>query len=124
MITDFKNGEEVVKVYYDLVFDDGHGNGFWFPCDKDGNVEELNEGAQENYEFCLKNRDNFVRKGEVIKEVRRWRENNSGTCECGEVIELFNQYLGACECPNCGRWYNIFGTELNNPSTWSSGDDW
>lgn len=51
-------------------------------------------------------------------------EFNTGECECGETVTLYNQYLGACECPKCGRWYNIWGQELNPPHTWSSGDDW
>lgn len=41
-----------------------------------------------------------------------------------ELIDLWDEYLGACECPNCGRWYNIMGQELNPPSTWRDGDDW
>ena len=45
-------------------------------------------------------------------------------CECGKVIELYDQYLGASECPHCGRWHNLFGELLNDPSTWSRGDDW
>ena len=38
--------------------------------------------------------------------------------------KLFNQYLGACECPKCGQWYNLSGQELNPVNTWSQGDDW
>lgn len=124
MISNFKNGEEKTDVWYELVFDDGHYNGFYFPCDKDGNVSNLNEGMQANYEFCKANPDRFVRFGKVVEQKRRYTEPNTGECECGEVIELYNQYLGACECPKCGRWYNIWGQELNPPHTWSDGDDW
>lgn len=122
----FKNGEEMIKTTYELVFDDGAYNGFCFPCDKDGNIdiEPDNDAALDNYKWCLEHKDQFVRAGEVIATIRTWRENNSGECTCGKRIELFNEYMGACECPYCGQWWNIWGQELNNPSTWSQGEDW
>ena len=125
---DFKNGEEVKMIEYELVFDDGHNNGFGFPCDEDGNVflltEEHNDAARENYKYCMDHKDKFVRAGKVIKNEYHYRESNSGICECGKRIELFNQYMGGCECPYCGQWWNIWGQKLNNPKTWSAGDDW
>lgn len=125
MMKDFKNGEEVTKVEYELMFDDGNYNGYGFPCDKDGNIFPLdNEYAKANYEYCLTHKDEFVRAGKVVKHEYTYREDNSGVCNCGKRINLYNQYLGACECPHCGQWWNIWGQELNNPETWSSGDDW
>jgi hypothetical protein len=29
--------------------------------------------------------------------------------------------MGACQCENCGQWYNIFGQELIDPEYW---EDW
>lgn len=124
MIKDFRNGEERESVGYEVVFDDGCNNGFCFPCDEDGNPKITNDAAKENYEYCVANPDKFARYGKVIKRIWTWRENNSGTCNCGNRIELINQYLGGCECPYCGRWWNVWGQELNNPSTWSEGEDW
>lgn len=46
--------------------------------------------------------------------------NAQGICECGQTIELWDQYLGTCECPHCHRWYNLFGQELNPPETWNA----
>ena len=43
---------------------------------------------------------------------------------CGEEFYLQDEYLGACECPRCGQWFNLFGQEVTNPSSWSSGSDW
>ena len=51
-------------------------------------------------------------------------EPATGVCECGHRIALWDEYMGACECPHCGRWYNLFGQELNHPDTWRNGDDW
>lgn len=126
MIKDFKYGEVITTTDYEIVFDDGHHNGYGFPCDKDGNptMDKDNKAAWENYEYCKANPDKFVRAGVIIPETWSRREPNSGICECGKRIELYDQYLGACECPHCGRWYNIWGQELNNPETWSDGDDW
>lgn len=125
MIKDFKNGEEVTKVKYELMFDDGNYNGYGFPCDKDGNIFPLdNEYAKANYEYCLTHKDKFVRAGKVEKTEYTYRESNSGICNCGKRIELFNECLGGCECPYCGQWWNIWGQALKNPYEWSDGDDW
>ena len=126
MIKDFKQGERVTITEYQIAFDDGYNNGFGFPCDKDGNPLTLddNPAAKRNYEYCMAHPEEFVRHNEVVAFTRTYRENNSGICDCGNRIELYNSYLGACECPHCGRWYNTFGQELNPPETWSEGDDW
>lgn len=124
MIKDFKNGERITKTWYELVFDDGHWNGLCFPCDKDGNLLTTNEAALENYEWARQHPEKYKRFAEIIERETTYREENSGICNCGKRIELFNQYLGGCECPYCGQWWNVWGQELNNPSTWSDGDDW
>lgn len=59
-----------------------------------------------------------------MENVKREDGITTGKCECGKVIELWNEYLGASECEYCGRWHNLFGQLLNDPSTWSRGDDW
>ena len=76
-----------------------------------------------NLLWCLENPDKFKHFGEVRTNRKRVHDNAHGTCECGREVYLFNQYMGACEC-KCGRWYNLFGQELNDPTTWSEGDDW
>ena len=125
MIKDFKNGEEKMEIYYEVMFDDGHHNGYGFPCDENGNVKPFsNEIAQANYEYCLAHPKKFVRYNKVVKEEYTYREYNSGVCNCGHRIELINEYLGGCECPYCGQWWNMWGQKLNNPETWSDGDDW
>ena len=125
MIKNFKQGEWQEQIWYELTFDDGRGNGFVFPCDENGAIpEDLNEAAKRNCAWCIEHPERFERFNKVIKRTSHYRENNSGVCECGETIELWNEYLGACECPNCGRWYNLFGQELNPPDTWREGGDW
>ena len=125
---DFRNGEWVEEVSYELCFYHEPGGGSAFPCDENGNVlfDKMEEPAVRNYNRCLElGAGHFpVAFKEVEREVRRWREPNSGICECGKRIELFNEYLGASECPYCGRWHNLFGELLNDPRTWRDGDDW
>lgn len=124
----FKYGEYVEKTDYEVRFFYDASGGFAFPCDKDGNLkitENTNPAAIENYKWCLGNEEKFKWDfNRVVPIHRRWRENNSGICYCGKRIELYNEYLGACECPHCGQWWNLNGQALNPVETWSSGDDW
>ena len=131
MLKDYMPVEHSTVEEYELVFDDGHNNGFGFPCDKDGKLlesEDKNPAAHRNYQECLKHPERFVRFNRIVRTERRVRENAHGICVCGEEVELWNQYMGACECPNCGRWYNLFGEELNPPELWeedlSEDDPW
>lgn len=119
MIKDFTPGEWKTDIFYELVWDDGHGNGFGFPCSADGEVEPLdNKDAQANLEYCRSHPEKFARAGFVEKYKNTYREPNRGTCSCGERIELWNEYYGACSCPKCGKWYNLFGQELLPPEDW------
>lgn len=121
MIENYTPAEYRVETTYELTFDDGCGNGFGFPCDKDGNIlegEEQNPAAYENYYYCMEHPERFVRINKVVPQKFRVRNNAHGICSCGAEVELYNQYLGACECPKCGQWYNLFGQEITNPEYW------
>lgn len=105
-----------------LVFDDGRGNGLCFYCDEDGNLLDPNPAALRNLEWAKGHPENYVRAGKFIHRERRIRTPAHGTCECGQEILLVSDYMGACNCPNCGRWYNLFGQELLPPEQWE--EDW
>lgn len=128
MIRDFKRGEDVTTAYYELRFYRDGSGGFAFPCDETGKLlvdKDTNPAAIENYNWCLEHPEKFPYDfNRVVRYERTWREPNTGTCYCGQKMELVNEYMGACECPKCGKWYNIWGQELKNPNTWSEGDDW
>lgn len=105
---------------YELVFDDGRNNGFAFPCDENGVLlADMPEPARKNYEYCMAHPEQFERFNKVICNKWRYRQNATGVCDCGEKIELYNAYMGACECPHCGQWYNLFGQRLNPPDQWT-----
>ena len=99
---------------YELVFDDGYNNGFGFPCNANGKLlysEEENPAAFDHPE-------KFVRFNKIIEYKHSIRDNAHGTCECGNEVELYDEYYGACQCEKCGQWYNLFGQELNPPTYW------
>lgn len=106
--------EHSLIFFYD---DDG---GFSFPCDENGfvDISGITDCAFANLLDCMSHPERFKYFGEVRTEHRTIRHNAHGTCDCGEEVYLYNEYMGACECPNCGRWYNLFGQELIRPEYW------
>ena len=119
MIKNYKPATMKEAQSFGLVFDDGCNNGFGFPCDENGNLlPELSKEAAANYEYCMAHPEKFERYNKVVCRKWRYRQNATGTCGCGNQIELYNAYMGACECPHCGQWYNLFGQKLNPPSQW------
>ena len=119
MLTIIKKRERKSETYYTYDFDINRSGGFAFPCDENGVVDEskLNEYALDNYKKCMAHPEKFEWKG-VKKHKYSYTEPAIGKCHCGEEFELIPQYMGACECPNCGQWYNIFGQELLPPVQW------
>ena len=70
MLTNIIRGEYVTEVRYELAFDDGHGNGYGFPCDANGVVDEgLTPDALSNLEYCRQHPEAFKRANEVV-EIR------------------------------------------------------
>lgn len=119
---DVVRGEWKEDISYEMVFkykDVPGWAGYRFACDKDGNVVPgLNEAAEKNLAYCKSHPEEFSVYGEVKKIVNRYREPDTGTCRCGQKVELYDQYMGACECPSCGQWYNMAGQELLPPDKW------
>ncbi len=128
MLKDFVRAEYRNVVEYELCFDDGENNGFGFPCDANGNVFPLeHEAARNNLEWCMEHPEKFKRYNAVVRYSRRVKEPAHGICFCGEEVYLFDQYYGACQCPKCGRWYNLFGQEMLPPEYWEhdpSEEEW
>ena len=119
MLKDIVRSQRKTVIEYELCFDDGHNNGFGFPCDRNGKVNIPPEAAA-NLAWCMEHPEKFVRFNEVIAHKRSYTEPGHGTCICGAEVDLYDQYFGACQCPGCGRWYNIFGQELLPPNQWES----
>lgn len=111
-----KEREKKEETYYTYDFDRNDGGGFTFPCNSIGEVQ-LNGCNRENYEFCVKNKSDFAWHG-IVEHRNTYYESAVGECTCGEKVILEAQYMGACQCPKCGKWYNIFGQALLDPEFW------
>lgn len=119
MLSNYTPAQRVTYTEHQIAFDDGRGNGFGFPCDENGELlEGLTPEAVANYHRCLERPKDFARYNKVITMQRSGLENAHGTCSCGAEVELYNQYMGACQCPKCSKWYNLFGQELLPPAEW------
>lgn len=112
--------EEISEYSLEFTYKDDERAGFSFPCNSLGEVlPNMNPCAHENYIWCLDHPEKFSTFKEFTVNVRHVR-NRHGTCSCGTEVELYDQYYGACECPKCGRWYNLFGQELLPPDQWET----
>ena len=118
MIANLIPRRPVQQVEYSIEFT-VDGGGFSFKADPLGNVIIENEDQRANYEYALAHPEIFT---EEYNEFRRrtytYVEPAHGTCRCGANVELYDQYQGACECPRCGQWYNLYGQELLSPECW------
>jgi hypothetical protein len=124
MIQNYVPAQNRTIIEYNLVFDDGYNNGFSFACDENGKVyEDLPIPALKNYKWCLENPNKFVRFNKVVKDSGTVRDDAHGTCHCGNEVYLHNDYYGACQCDECGQWYNLFGQELLPPEDWQENFD-
>lgn len=124
MIQNYTPSQYRTIIEYSKVFDDGHRNGFSFPCDENGRVfDDLNPAALKNYNWCLENPERFVRFDKVVKESWTVRDDAHGTCHCGNEVYLYDEYYGACQCGECGQWYNLSGQELLPPEDWQENLD-
>lgn len=122
MIRDYKASWSENCVRYMVNFYNYPDGGCGFDCDENGNVDldKLNEIARGKYLDAMANPDKFPYAWNEVEKIRGTvRHPATGTCECGKRIELRADYLGACECPKCHRWYNVFGDELKNPRHWN-----
>lgn len=114
------------EVEHYIEFTDEEGAGFSFPCDSNGNIQfsdnpELGRAQRDNYDYAMSNKERFTRQyAEFVTRKYTVTDNAVGKCVCGETVELYNQYQGACSCPKCGQWYNLFGQELIDPEYWDN----
>ena len=126
MIKILKERHTEVEEYKVVFFQrkgDYAGNGFEYDADAEGNVvfnPEYEKAQRENYERLLTDED--YEAPQVITRRHSYRVPTLAKCHCGAEIYLQDEYMGACECPECGRWYSISGQELKDPKYWGDVD--
>jgi hypothetical protein len=126
MLKIIKERSTHTEVEYYIEFTDKEGAGFSFPCDSNGNIQfsdnpELSRAQRDNYDYAMSNKERFIRQyAEFVTRKYTVTDNAVGKCVCGEEVELYDQYQGACSCPKCGQWYNVFGQELIDPEYWDN----
>ena len=119
MIANYFPSHDIEITEREIRFFVDSSGGLAFPCDEQGNPIFYNQYAKANYEDAIQHPERFPYEFNKVHQWTRYcREPASGVCKCGERIYLTNQYLGACSCPNCGQWYNLFGQELLPPEKW------
>lgn len=126
-------------IQFRLQFDlkgEPKGNGYSFPllnksvpvpCKEISPLEYIECSEEEcpwwhNYTRIKDDREKY-NEPYIYIDKHSWTEPAKGICHCGKMVYLTDEYMGACECPNCGQWYNMFGQELNNPCEWEEDDD-
>ena len=121
-LKDYRPSYIAEEVSYELCFMHDKNSGYGFPCDENGNLnrEQMTLKAIENYEFALAHQEEYpYMHNKVEKVVKTYRKPPSGVCSCGIRIHMFGKgYMGAYQCPTCGKWYNAFGQELLPPEMW------
>ena len=116
--------KEIIEYRISFRYKDDPEAGFSFECDKNGTPHFEYEEARKNYEDSIAHPERFCVYNRFKVERRSYIEPASGDCICGKRIQLWDQYMGACEC-QCGRWYNLFGQELIHPRYWEDdGEDY
>lgn len=123
MIRNFKPARQAIYSRTTLEFGyiNDENSGFTFDCDTNGKPVFNTEAAEKSYRYCLDHPELFSVFNECITRNTQYIESATGTCHCGTKLELRNEYRGACECPTCGQWYNLFGQKLRAPDGW---DEW
>lgn len=113
------------EVEHYVEFTDEDGAGFSFPCDSNGNIQfnddipELGKAQRDNYDYAMSYKERFTcQYAQFVTRRYTVTDNAIGKCVCGEEVELYDQYQGACSCPKCGQWYNMFGQSLVDPEYW------
>lgn len=113
--------DETIEKFYIHFYDENKELRMGFPMEN--GVPAIKECAKENFATANKKADAGKWTKKIEKVSYTYKHLPYGRCACGAKFELYDRYMGACPCPNCGQWYNLFGQELDPPDTWDEGDE-
>lgn len=114
--------ETVTEYYLEFKYKDDPDAGFCFPATRSGEPDFscMSDEAIVNYQACLT--DKRLTEEEFTKHKWTYMNPALGICSCGRDVVLECGYAGAVRC-ECGKWYNLFGQELRDPSYWEEDDE-
>ena len=123
MIKIIKERRPVREDWYEMEFGDLNNSErecCAFRCDADGKLKPFdNSDAMKNYHRLMElSKTDPYYEPHIVHFTNEYFEDAKAVCECGFVIDLWDQYMGASECPHCGRWHNMFGQTLKRPEEW------
>lgn len=107
---------EIIREYY-LTFQTDRYGGYSFPCDKDGNVVDLNPSAMANYQKCISGDIATIQTPFVDYFDRVYRRPKVCKCDCGYKLEMECDSEGLVYC-HCGKCYNSSGASIRPRSEW------
>lgn len=112
--------QPVVYVEYTREFTDETNSGYSFYCNANGELDmsKMSEAAIKNFQRCLNGDFPELTDRGIVRRELRTMEPAVMKCDCNTEFQLTNQYYGACSCPTCDQWYNLFGQKLNPPGLW------
>lgn len=101
---------------YQLYFPTFSSGGYSFPCDRDGNVLELNPAAESNYQKCISG-EIETKDCYVVDYVKHYSIPKKCRCTCGNELEMYPDSEGLVYC-YCGSTYNGQGQSIRPRSEW------
>ena len=115
---------EIIDMKYAIEFANVDGSGYSFPATANGRVLEelMSDEALSCYYYCLSHQELFEEPAYFTCREYKHIIPAIGECICGNEMELTDDYMGACQCSKCGRWYNLFGQKLLSPDHWKKND--
>lgn len=92
--------------------------GLTFPWINGELSKDIPLAAKINFQDAIEHPEKYKDEG-VRKHIHQYIEPPVLQCDhCKEEFDLIDEYMGACQCPKCGQWYNLFGQELLPPDQW------
>ena len=109
--------EVIVERHINFFYKDDPTAGFCFPATAHGDpdFDNMCQEAIDNYIKCLS--DDRLTPPDFTVEKHTYMNPAIGRCSCGRYLTLDCDHAGAIRC-NCGKWYNLFGQELRDPTYW------
>lgn len=112
-----RTSEEITEYAIEFMYEKNCG--LSFDCDENGKLNPMGPEAKPNYDYAMSHPEAYPYCfNKLTKRTRTFVNPAYGTCYCGNTVILENEYMGACQCSKCGRWYNLFGQSLKDPEYW------